>query len=208
VPVLFSKGFLDPPIRDSLDITLWLCDRFPSLKPSEHADDITRLLRELHALNFFTLSMRNTPQVASGLEGAIHEKMSAPDLSEKHKEALKYKLTVYVSAKAPFSVDWQFHRTRSEKVDGLKPEVITAEVERARVLLQEIDKIRKHSNGEVLDDAWIFGTSAPTALDTTLVCFLARLMDRKLEEIIPMPLLELGRKARATQQFKDSWASL
>ncbi|KAJ9603930.1 hypothetical protein H2200_011452 [Cladophialophora chaetospira] len=192
VPVLFSKGFLDAPIRDSLDITLWLCDRFPSLKAAEHADDIVRLLRELHAINYFTLSMRNTPHVAGGLEGAIREKVKTPNLSEKHKEALQYKLKV----------------TRTEKVNGLKPEVITAEVERARVLLQEIDEIRKQSNGQNLEGGWIFGTSAPTALDTTLVCFVARLMDRKLEEIIPVSLLQLARKARATQQFKDIWATL
>ncbi len=100
---MYSPGFLESPIRDSLDITLWLCDRFPSLKLAEHADDITRLLCELHAINFFTLSMRLTPQVARILENAIHEKMSLPDLSERHKEALKYKLTVWVQNEAHFN---------------------------------------------------------------------------------------------------------
>ena len=90
----------------------------------------------------------------------------------------------------------------------MKPEVIKEEIERARALLAEIDDIRKSNNGKDLGGAWVFGTAAPTALDTTLVCFLARLMDVKLEEIVPVPLLELGRKLRDTEQFKQIWTDL
>ncbi|KIW27738.1 uncharacterized protein PV07_07448 [Cladophialophora immunda] len=193
VPVLLSPGLLEKPITDSLDITLWLCERHPDLRPSEYADDINRLLRDLHAINFFTLSMRNRPQRAELLEGAIRAKMDTPDLSARHKKALEYKLTV----------------TRSEKVEGVRPEVITEETERARALLNDIDGTRRGHNGEGLRaDAWIFGTAAPTALDTTLICFLARLMDVQLEEIIPSALLEMGRAARETDKFKGIWTSL
>ncbi len=88
----------------------------------------------------------------------------------------------------------------------MKPEVIEAEVERARSLLDELNSLRISNNAK--DDAWIFATPTPTALDTTLICFLARLMDRQLEEIIPEPLLDLAQKIRATQQFKEIWAGL
>ncbi|KIW89620.1 uncharacterized protein Z519_09776 [Cladophialophora bantiana CBS 173.52] len=192
VPVLESKGYLGKPITDSLEITLWLCERHPDLRPPEYADDINRLLRNLHAINFFTLSMRNRPQRAELLEGAILAKMNTPGLSARHKKALEYKLTV----------------TRSEKVDGVRPEVIKAEVESARALLNDIDTIRRTHNKKDQASAWIFGTTAPTALDTTLICFLARLMDVQLEEVIPPALLELGRTKRETNDFKEIWQSL
>ncbi|OAP65631.1 hypothetical protein AYL99_01603 [Fonsecaea erecta] len=193
VPVLLSPGFLEKPIADSLDITFWLCERYPSLRPSEYANEINRLLRNLHAINFFTLSMRNRPQRAEMQEAAILAKMNTPDLSARHKKALEYKLTV----------------TRSEKVEGLRPEVIKEEIERAQTLLNAIDQVRRaHNEKGLTPDAWIFGTTAPTALDTTLVCLVARLMDVHLEEIIPPALLEMGRAQRETSTFKEIWISM
>ncbi|OCT52822.1 hypothetical protein CLCR_10613 [Cladophialophora carrionii] len=192
VPVLLSPGFLDRPITDSLDITLWLCERYPDLRPLEHAEEINSLLRNLHVINFFSLSMRNRPQRASTQEQAIHAQLNVPGLSDRHKKALEYKLEV----------------TRAEKVGGVKPEVIQAEIERTRALLTEIDNTRKANNTTNSEDAWIFGTAAPTALDTTLVCLVARLMDVDLAELVPTALLQLTQKKRNTPQFKDIWTSL
>jgi hypothetical protein len=90
----------------------------------------------------------------------------------------------------------------------VKPDVIKPEIERARTLLRKIDEMRNSNHGTSTDDAWIFGTTAPTALDTTLICFVARLMDVKLEEIIPAPLLSFTKKMRQTAQFQEIWAGL
>jgi glutathione S-transferase len=94
VPVLLSPGFLQKPISDSLDITFWVCERHPDLRPSEHAEYINSVLQELHAINFFTLSMRNVPERANMMEQSIQDKINAPELSERHRKALEYKLTV------------------------------------------------------------------------------------------------------------------
>jgi hypothetical protein len=86
--------------------------------------------------------------------------------------------------------------------------VIKAEIERTRALLIEIDNIRKASNTANSEDAWIFGTAAPTALDTTLVCFVARLMDVNLADVVPASLLQLTQKLRNTEKFKNILTSL
>ncbi|KAH0846028.1 hypothetical protein FOPE_12242 [Fonsecaea pedrosoi] len=193
VPSLSSPGFFEKPMTDSLDITLWLCERHPDLRPAEYADDINRLLRDLHAINFFTLSMRNRPQRAEMLEGTILARLDAPDLSDRHKKALEYKLTV----------------TRSEKVGGIRPEVVKEETERARAFLSEIDHVRRsHNDKDLTREAWVFGTAVPTALDTTLICLLVRLMDVQLEEIVPPALLEMARAVRETAAFKAIWSSV
>ncbi|KIX94961.1 uncharacterized protein Z520_09271 [Fonsecaea multimorphosa CBS 102226] len=193
VPVLLCPGLLEKPITDSLDITFWLCERHPGLRPPEYAGDINRLLRDLHAINFFSLSMRRNPQRAEMQEAKILAQMNKPDISARHKKALEYKLTV----------------NSSEKVEGVRPEVIKEEIERARALLNDIDGMRRaHNEKNLTADAWIFGTEVPTALDTTLICLLARLMDVQLEEIIPSALLEMGRAVRATTKFKEIWFSL
>jgi hypothetical protein len=204
-----SPGFLQKPISDSLDITFWLCERHPDLRPREHAEYVNSVLQQLHAINFFTLSMRSVPERANMMEQSIQDKINAPELSERHRKALEYKLTVWEqSQRCPSSVRADFHRTRSEKVEGVKPDVIKPEIERARTLLRKIDEMRNSNHGTSTDDAWIFGTTAPTALDTTLICFVARLMDVKLEEIIPAPLLSLTQKMRETAQFQEIWAGL
>ncbi|EXJ60371.1 hypothetical protein A1O7_04523 [Cladophialophora yegresii CBS 114405] len=192
VPVLLSPGFLDRPITDSLEITLWLCERYPELRPAEHAEEIENLLRKLHAINFFSISMRDCPQRASMQEQAIQAQMNVPGLSDRHKKALEYKLGV----------------NRAEKVDGVKPEVIQAEIERTGALLLEIDNTRNANNTTNMEDAWVFGTAAPTALDTTLMCLVARMMDVDLADVVPAALLQLTQKWRNTPQFKDIWTSL
>jgi hypothetical protein len=98
--------------------------------------------------------------------------------------------------------------TRTEKVGGVRPEKITAEIDCARQLLIEIDGTRRLCRPAISPDVWIFRTEHPTALDTTLVCFLARLMDVGLEEIVPDRLLEFAKRMRATESFKKIWVGL
>jgi hypothetical protein len=75
--------------------------------------------------------------------------------------------------------------------------------------LKKLDDLRNSNNGGEPDSsAWIYGTSAPTALDSTLMCLLSRLIDVKLEEIVPAGLLEWAKKTRETERFKENWQSL
>lgn len=94
--MIVSTGTPKERIPDSLDITFWLCERYPSLRPREYAGEIDRLLRELHAINFFSLTFRNKAARAKAMEGGIIDRINEPGISARYKKALEYKLEVYV----------------------------------------------------------------------------------------------------------------
>jgi glutathione S-transferase len=82
VPVLVNPGVLSIPITESIDISYYICARYPSLLPVEHKDQITKLLHDLHEVNYFSLSFY------------LQRLLATPGLSARYIEALKYKLKV------------------------------------------------------------------------------------------------------------------
>lgn len=92
MPVLVDDG-LEQPIADSLEITHYLAGLFPDLIPSDHRADIVRLLEDLHALNFFSLSYDGQRAMTQKNVAIIQEKM-AGDISSRYQSALAYKLEV------------------------------------------------------------------------------------------------------------------
>ncbi|KAH8800205.1 hypothetical protein F5884DRAFT_546689 [Xylogone sp. PMI_703] len=195
VPVLASPGILSTPIRDSLDITFYACERFPSLRPPEHVTLINRLLRDLHAINFFSLSFNTRPSLATTFKNGVLERLARPDISSRYRAALEYKLTVI----------------ESEKVDGLLPETVAAEVERARAFLVEVEGLieaRLQSKGNERQSIWIFGGDAPTALDASLIVFLVRMRDVGRSGLIPTRLSCYTDIVAATPEFVNVYAAL
>jgi glutathione S-transferase len=82
---------LDKPIADSLDITHYLSNFYPSLIPTSQKEQITKGLQDLHALNYFSLSFPGRDHVAQGFKTAVFKRLSG-EISERYREALKYKL--------------------------------------------------------------------------------------------------------------------
>ena len=101
VPVLAGIGHLQTPITDSLEITLYLMNLYPDLQPATHKQQILRLLHELHAINYFSLSFGANPHFAHSMKDDILQRMKVPSISERYREALEYKLAMYVCD--PFS---------------------------------------------------------------------------------------------------------
>jgi glutathione S-transferase len=94
VPVLVNPGVLSIPITESIDISYYICARYPSLLPVEHKDQITKLLHDLHEVNYFSLSFYQGPPVARWTEAYVQRLLATPGLSARYIEALKYKLKV------------------------------------------------------------------------------------------------------------------
>lgn len=92
VPALTSPGYLARPITDSLDITLWACERYPTLRPEAHRQDIDRLLRDLHAINFFSLSFNKRPGLARQFTDGVEQRLARHDISTEYRRALERKL--------------------------------------------------------------------------------------------------------------------
>jgi glutathione S-transferase len=94
VPVLTSSR-LSAPIADSLDIQLFIADHYPTLSPDSHKSNIIQLLKELHALNYFSLSFGKKPQMAAANVKAIEDQLARKDISAEYRKALEYKQHVY-----------------------------------------------------------------------------------------------------------------
>lgn len=76
-----------------MDITTFLADYYPSLIPESHKTVILDSLHDLHALNYFSLSFPDRPQVAHGFKAAVERRLEG-NISDRYREALKYKLSV------------------------------------------------------------------------------------------------------------------
>lgn len=81
-------------LPDSLDITHYVAGRYPNLIPEGQKTQIVDLLKELHSVNYFSLSFQKQPAYGKGLKSAVVERLSQPGISEKYRTALEYKLTV------------------------------------------------------------------------------------------------------------------
>lgn len=73
---------------------MYMTERYPTLLPPAHKEEIGRRLHELHALNFFSLSFTGKTQMAQAMKASIERKRDEPGISQRYKDALKYKLTM------------------------------------------------------------------------------------------------------------------
>jgi glutathione S-transferase len=90
VPAMTSPA-LPEPLTDSLDITYHLCDLYPRLGPKEHKETIYRLLKELHQIQYLSLSFTPAQNRAGGITVAVEKLRAQPDISDKYREALEFK---------------------------------------------------------------------------------------------------------------------
>ena len=91
VPALISPA-LPAPLTDSLDITYLLCGLYPSLAPDEFKDQIKQILRELHQIQYLSVSFSPSQNRAPSITAAIEERLARPNISSSYKHALEYKL--------------------------------------------------------------------------------------------------------------------
>lgn len=94
IPVLdVKKG---TPIQDSLEITHFIAERYPNLIPEGHQEEITALPKELHDVNYFSLSFAKFggAHVAAGLAAAVEKILQDPGISDRYRSALEIKREV------------------------------------------------------------------------------------------------------------------
>ena len=92
--MLYSPTLLKAPIPDSLEMTFYMSTRYPDLIPAEHEAQIRQFLVDLHALNYFSLSFPGREHVAQGFREAVLRRLAAPNISDRYRKALEFKLTV------------------------------------------------------------------------------------------------------------------
>ncbi|OQV04058.1 Glutathione S-transferase, domain-containing protein [Cladophialophora immunda] len=164
VPVLLgpsSSKALKKPLTESVDITYFLAQRFPSLCPPHLSPQIQRLMAELHDINYFSLTYTHKPQRAADMENSVLKLLSDPTISPRWRQALEFKLEVVRATRAP----------------ALTKEAVAEQESKASSFLSQIDTLLAGAAAEGSGSPWIFGTADPTALDAHVVPFVARLMD-------------------------------
>ena len=90
VPVLFSESLTNP-ITDSLDITFYLEDFYPSLAPPPHKDIVNELLKELHTIAYVNLSFPPGEVKRRGTAEIFEKLLGQPNISDEYLKALKFK---------------------------------------------------------------------------------------------------------------------
>lgn len=81
-------------IPDSLVITRYIAQRYPSLIPESHAEQINSLLAELHEINFFSLTFTGQPEGVQARKAMLEKKLGE-SISDRYREAIKSKLKRY-----------------------------------------------------------------------------------------------------------------
>ncbi len=71
-------------------------------------------------------------------------------------------------------------------------------VERAKTLLAKFEDILNDSNS-----GWCFGLKQPSAFDTHLIVFIARMMDVGREGLIPERIRQYAAKASESEEWKS-----
>jgi len=87
----FAAADIPEPLTDSLDITHYIMEHYPLLAPGAHQDDIVRLLKELHEIQYLSLSFKPAQNRAKGITIAVENLLKRNDISVGYRKALEFK---------------------------------------------------------------------------------------------------------------------
>jgi hypothetical protein len=79
-------------IPDSRNITFKIAEYYPQLMPEGHAATIRRLLAELHAIDYYSLTFTGKYMFPCGTIATLLERWNSPETSDRYREALDRKI--------------------------------------------------------------------------------------------------------------------
>ncbi|OQV08105.1 Glutathione S-transferase, domain-containing protein [Cladophialophora immunda] len=169
VPALVNKAVLPKPIADSMEITYYLFELYPSLCPPQHAATIRELIQELHGISFLALAFFKPRHQAwiKNITSYTDERLARADISVEYRNALEWKRNYDTSQQQP-QVDDESCRQANED---------------SRKYLEKVEAIRVQQATE--GSPWLLGGEHPTALDAHVAVFVARLQETEHEDLVP-----------------------
>ncbi|CEJ88839.1 hypothetical protein VHEMI04866 [[Torrubiella] hemipterigena] len=179
VPALTGAS-LDTPLTDSLEISYWICERYPKMLPSSFEKQIREALKELHRIKAICLSVPKEDHGERIPCPAVDDLLAKNDISNEYRAALTFKR--------------EFHRGRLE-FSLIERRIVRAET-RANKFFETI--LYFHEN-RPHNSVWLF--NGPTVLDAHVVPFILRLMENGRVDMIPETL---QRYAKDIQKL-DVW---
>ncbi|KAH9838209.1 Glutathione S-transferase, domain-containing protein, partial [Teratosphaeria destructans] len=181
VPVLQSAAPVEKPISDSVEITKYLAGSYPTMIPKSHERPIKQMLSDLHGVSFFAFTFAGKPQSIEGSKKTLEEKLAA-GVSDTYRKAIETKLK----------------RLDESKLAALTPEASKKNEQYTQQLVSQLV-----SNLEASKTGYLFGLERPSALDAHLVVFVARMLDIKRDDMIPMQLKSYAEKAMGGKEWQD-----
>ncbi|EXJ70577.1 uncharacterized protein A1O5_06647 [Cladophialophora psammophila CBS 110553] len=166
VPVLYHPTLLSHPMSESIAISDFICDRYPTLRPPEHAGTIDELIKQLHDISFYSLTYQTRPEHPEAMRLKLQELMNQPDVSPRYKDALQNKIKL----------------NDEEKVIGLQAPSVAENIEKAKAFCEKMECLLANRPGS--ESMYLFGDN-PTVLDAHTLPFLIRMQDVGKEFIIP-----------------------
>ncbi|KIM94739.1 hypothetical protein OIDMADRAFT_21372 [Oidiodendron maius Zn] len=161
---------------------MFIVERYPQLLPTSHRTQLYQLLRELHSINYFSVSFPDKPQVAEAIKTAVLNRLEQPRLSQRYRNALQYKLEVI----------------ETEKIAAIKQDRVQNEVEHSRALLSTLESTLCSEGSS----PWLFGFDGPTALDAHVVVFINRLRDVGRAKLISSTMAKYADLAMETSGWR------
>ncbi|KAK7960708.1 hypothetical protein PG996_011350 [Apiospora saccharicola] len=170
VPAMTVEGRAAP-ITDSLDISYWLCDMFPHLLPQQHEATIRRLLRDLHAIEGISITIRRREGPEEDLiDPCVDKALARDDISPEYRQALEAK-KIFDDTHVPKA-------SHHANVDRAEQQTVS--------LLDDVARLyEQHGKGN-----WLIGDDiGSTLLDAQIVPFITRLEDAGRSRLVPEVLL-------------------
>ncbi|KAI1383404.1 uncharacterized protein F4822DRAFT_76606 [Hypoxylon trugodes] len=184
VPVLVNDKVLGKPMPESVDISLYIADWYPSLLPSRHKQVIEELLDELHQISYKLLTFGTQTTFPTTSVAWLREQSQRPDISDAYRKALKYK-------ESKISV-W---------ADNHSEEDLAEAENRTRAFCAKIVALMEKRPDEKDKLTYIFGPE-PTVLDAHVLPFLGRVYEKERLYLLPPTLVEWHKQFRETDLWK------
>ncbi|KAK6852144.1 thioredoxin-like protein [Apiospora arundinis] len=187
VPSMVIEGTAAP-ITDSLDISYWLCGMFPQLLPRQHEATIRRLLRDLHAIEGISVSIRRRDGPEEDLiDPCVDDMLARNDLSPEYRQALEAKKG-FDDTHVPKSL----HHVNVDR----------AEQQTAALLAEVASLYEQHGRPGSSISTWLLGEEVgPTVLDAQVLPFVTRVEDAGRSRLVPEVLLQYAAARRASPEW-------
>ncbi|KAI1097134.1 hypothetical protein F4804DRAFT_328522 [Jackrogersella minutella] len=169
---------------ESVDISYYVADWYPSLLPPQHKQVIEELMNELHEISYRLLTFGTTPKYPHIALDWMREQINRANISEEYRKALEYK--------AGLTKVWADNHSEDDLAENEG---------RTRSFCAKIVALMEKRPTEEDGFMYIFGPE-PTVLDAHVVVFLGRVYEKRRFDLLPPILVQWHEYIRNTDLWK------
>ncbi|KAI1209015.1 uncharacterized protein F4807DRAFT_107105 [Annulohypoxylon truncatum] len=184
VPVLVNEKLLDKPMPESVDISYYIADWYPSLLPPQHKQVIHELMEELHQISYKLLTFGTRTKFPEVAVNWMRERINRTDISDEYRKALEYKVGL--------TKGWADNHSEAD---------LAQNEDSTRAFCAKIVALMEKRPEQKDKFTYIFGPE-PTVLDAHVVVFLGRLYDKGRLDLLPPTLVRWHEQLRKTDMWK------